>query len=113
MQLGFGLRVDEGLRFLGCVLENLAHVGGQAVPAPHPDGNKRRRVDVTGERQVGLHLLELLRVNLGERVLLAVHHAGRERGEDLGELHRAWIRAVRLEHLEPPLALGHAQLDAL
>src|SRR6185312_12090181 len=60
-----------------------------------------------------LHFLQLRRIDLRERILLAVHHAGLQRGEKLRKLHRARIGAICLEHLDAPLALGHAQLDPL
>src|SRR5689334_16284114 len=47
-----GGRVDERLRLLGRVLENLAHVGGQALPVVASHGQIRRRVDVPGQRKV-------------------------------------------------------------
>ncbi len=108
-----GVVVDEGLRLLRRFLEHLAHVGRQRIPVVLADDQVRRRVDVVGQRQELLHLLQLRRVDLGERILLAVHHAGLQRGEELRELHRAGVGAVGLEHLHAPLALRHAELDAL
>ena len=56
--------------------------------------------------------MELRTPNLGQRVLLPIHHAGLERGEHLGQRHRCGVRAVGLEHALPPDAAGDAQLDA-
>ena len=77
-----------------------------------PGDQVGRRVDVAGHRQVLLHFLELGRIDLRQRVLLAVHDAGLQRHEDLGQRHRRRIGAVGLEHLDAPLALRHAQLHA-
>ena len=64
-------------------------------------------------RQVLLNFLELRRVDLRERILFAVHHAGLQRDEDFGESHRRRARAVCLEHLHAPFTLRNAKLDAL
>src|SRR5581483_977508 len=108
-----GRLVDERLRLLGGILEDLAHVGRQRLPALLAGSDVSRRIDMTGKRQVLLDLLEFGAVNLRQRILLAVHHAGLERHEHLGKFHRARVGAVGLEHLHAPFALRHAQLDAL
>ena len=105
--------VDECLRLPGRVFQDLAHVGGQAVEAAQAHRYERRRVDVSGKREVRLHFLKFLGVDLRQRVFFPVHHSGGECGKDFGKLHRARVRAVGLKHLEPPLAFRHPQLDAL
>ena len=68
---------------------------------------------MTGHRQIFLHFVKPCRIDLRQRVLLCVHHAGLQRNKDFGECERAGIGPIGLEHLHAPGAAGNAQLQTL
>src|SRR3546814_4216658 len=75
-----GRLVDEALGLLATAVEYRAHVlrqGGVVLLRHQGIG---RGVDVAGDREVLLHLLELGRPDLRVGIFLAVHHAGLQRG---------------------------------
>ena len=102
------------------LLELAALVGGQAVPELLVGDDRVAEVAVVGQREVLLHLVHLLRVEVGDRVLGAVDDAGLQRLVDLGESHHLRQRAQRAHlrlqhlgrldaHLQALEVLGHLQ----
>ena len=69
--------------------------------------------DVAGQRDVGLHLVELLRLDGGQRVLLRLDRAVLQREVDLGEGDRRGVGAAGLRHGEVGRHVGDAHLHAL
>src|SRR6185437_12619365 len=107
-----GNLVDFRLHFDGRVGKDFLYVGRQTRPAC-AGGDIGRRIDVSGHRQIFLHFVEARRINLRQRIFLAVHHAGLQRDEYFGKRQGTWIGAVSLEHFDAPGAARHAQFDAL
>jgi hypothetical protein len=67
---------------------------------------------VGGERDEGVHLLQLGRLDVGERVLLPVHHALLQRDVELAEVDLLRRRAQRLEGVDGGRVGGGADLEA-
>ena len=59
-----GSGIDEGLRFARRLFEDLAHIVRQRRPLLRAHGGIGRCIDMAGEREVFLHLLELGAVDL-------------------------------------------------
>ncbi len=85
----------------------------ELVPHRLAHQDQRRRVDVTGERHVLLHLFELGGRDHGQRILLAVHGALLQGGEHLGERHRRRDDAELLVGLDVHRILHGSHLEAL
>ena len=69
--------------------------------------------DVAGQGDVGLHLVELLRLDRGQRVLLRLDRAVLQREIDLGEGDRRGVGAAGLRHGEVGRHVRHAHLHPL
>src|SRR3984957_2411245 len=93
--------------------EDLLLLGRELLPRGGAHGVDHVVVDVARDREVLLHLVELVEVDHGDRVLLAVDHLLRQREVELGERDRLDDAADRLER-GLDLQLGRrAQLEAL
>src|SRR5688572_31774390 len=71
------------------------------LPGALIDEHRQDRLHVAGEHHVLLHLVELEVVDVGQRVLLADHQAGGERGGELGHLDRRGDGAHPGQHRRP------------
>ena len=69
--------------------------------------------DVAGEDDVLLNLVELLRLDRGQRVFLRIDGAVLEREIDLGKGDRRRVGAARARHGQIGRRIGHADLEAL
>ena len=85
----------------------------ESLPQRAADDREQRLGDVAGEHDVRLHLVELLRQDRRQRVLLRVHGALLQREIDLGEGDRRGVGADRLREHEVQRRRRHAQLHAL
>ena len=86
---------------------------GQRGPARLRDDGVEVVDDVPGQRDVGLHLVELLRLDRRQRVLLRLHGAVLQREIDLGEGDRRGVGAAGLRHGEVGRHVRDAHLHAL
>ena len=68
---------------------------------------------MAGQHDVLLHLVELLRLDGGERILLGFHGAVLQREIDLGEGDRRGVGAAGARHREIGRHVRHADLEAL
>ena len=68
---------------------------------------------MSGNRKVFLHFLKFSTPDLCVGIFLAIDDVGLQRSEHFRKCHRCRVGAIELEHLDPPGALGRAQLDAL
>src|SRR5687768_3821293 len=71
------------------------------LPGALVDEHRQDRLHVTGEHHVLLHFVELQVVDVGQRILLADHQTGGERGGELGHLHRRGHGAHASQHRRP------------
>ena len=77
------------------VLERLLVGVGELVPDVAADDGEQHLGDVAGEVDVRLHLVELLRQDRRQRVLLRIHRLVLQREVDLGEGDRRGVGAAR------------------
>ena len=86
----------------------------ESLPQALPDDDRHQRLgDVAGEDDVLLHLVELLRVDGGQRILLRIDGAVLQREVHLGERDRRGIGADGAREHHEERRIGHAQLHAL
>jgi hypothetical protein len=83
-------------------------------PSHRRDGDREQVVgdQVAGQHELRRHLVEAHGAAGRQRVVLAVHGAGLQRGVEFGEGHRRRVGAERLAQELPGLAGRHAQLQA-
>ena len=107
-----GLRVHVRLQVLRRALQNFLHAARQRAPAGGAGQQIRGRINVSGQAEILLHFVELLAVDLTQRILLPVDHSGLQGHEGFRERHGRGIRSQALEQAHAPAAAGRAQLDA-
>ncbi len=98
---------DHGL------IECFANVGRQAIPELLVDDDCVTQISVLGLRHGLLHFIEFLGVEVGRRILGAVHHPGLQRLINLGERQHLWNGADGAHFHLKNLARLDAHLQAL
>ena len=83
----------------------------KAVPCRAADDGQQRVGDVPGQRDVGLHLIELLGLNGGQRVFLRIHRALLQRKIDLGKGDGGGVGAGGFGEHHVKRGIGHADLQ--
>src|SRR5690242_10591692 len=105
--------VGELRRVLHGAFERRADIGRQAVPELLVDDHRVFDDAMLGEREILLHLVHLLSVEIRWRIFRAVDHPGLQRLIDLGERHHLRDRAEGLDLVAEHLRGLDAHLEAL
>ena len=109
-------RNDVAAGLLGCFLhhvtEDLFFIRTELAPELARGDGQERVDDVAGQRDVLLHLVELLGLDGGQRVLLGIDRAVLQRKVHLGKRDRCGVGAERLGESEVGRCVGHADLQA-
>ncbi len=63
--------------------------------------------------QIFLNFLEVLAVNLGKGIFLAINDTSLQSDKYLRKRHRCWVGSIALEHLHSPLTFRCPEFDTL